>query len=742
MKFLDYEGLQTLWAKIKTWIASAVTTNSPSASKTVTGFNDGKMTYGNIQIAQSQVNNLTTDLGNKAPLASPALTGTPTAPTAATGTDTTQIATTAFVNAEIAHKMSESDAMIYKGAIAGGSSGTYGALTPAADKGHTYKVSVAGKIDGQEVRVGDMLICNTDSTAAATASNYSTIWANWDYYPSNEDGVVIGPASAVDGQVAVFDGASGKLIKNSGKTLGKSVPSDAVFTDKSVTAVGNHYAPAEDSTAQLDADASGATAAWSIDVVTGVTIKRDAKGHVTGMSVDSGKIPANPNVDTKVTQNSNNEDKEFPLLAKYSNNTTNETQTSKYAAGVTVNPNKKQITATKFKGALEGNADTASAAASGSALETAINSKADKVGSATSGNFARLDENGNLTDSGKNASSFSKVEASSNNGKIKVDGSDVTVYTHPSTTAVTAAAKKVGKDALGHVVLGDALAKGDVGLGNVDNTADANKEVLSATKLKTERNIEGVSFNGTANIHRYGECSTAAGTAAKTVTLADSMAFTLAKGASVFVKFANSNSVANPTLAVNGTTAAAIKRYGTTAPSTASKTSWNTGSVVHLVYDGTYWQMVGWLNDDSTYSNWGLGQGYIASSGTNSSGTYTITSPTSYGLATGGVVVVKFSENCPASAKMNINSKGAKNIYYNGAAITANVIYSGDTATFMYDGTQYQLLTTDRMMRAAVVSFADTGTAGTNAAVQYTKGDGSTGTLMTAITNAEIEALS
>ena len=35
-----------------------------------------------------------------APLASPALTGTPTAPTAAAGTNTTQIATTAFVEAK------------------------------------------------------------------------------------------------------------------------------------------------------------------------------------------------------------------------------------------------------------------------------------------------------------------------------------------------------------------------------------------------------------------------------------------------------------------------------------------------------------------------------------------------------------------------------------------------------------------------------------------------------------------
>jgi hypothetical protein len=41
-------------------------------------------------------------LAGKAPLASPALTGTPTAPTASGGTNTTQIATTAFVSAAIA----------------------------------------------------------------------------------------------------------------------------------------------------------------------------------------------------------------------------------------------------------------------------------------------------------------------------------------------------------------------------------------------------------------------------------------------------------------------------------------------------------------------------------------------------------------------------------------------------------------------------------------------------------------
>lgn len=45
------------------------------------------------------------DLSIYAPLASPALTGTPTAPTATSGTSTTQIATTAFVQTAVSDKV-------------------------------------------------------------------------------------------------------------------------------------------------------------------------------------------------------------------------------------------------------------------------------------------------------------------------------------------------------------------------------------------------------------------------------------------------------------------------------------------------------------------------------------------------------------------------------------------------------------------------------------------------------------
>lgn len=271
-------------------------------------------------------------------------------------------------------------------------------------------------------------------------------------------------------------------------------------------------------------------------------------------------------------------------------------------------------------------------------VKDSLDGKADKVASATAGDIATLDANGNLVDSG---------------------------------------------------------------------TTIADAHVAEADKLHTARNIDGVSFDGSAKIHHFGTCSTAAATAAKTVTLDDSMSFTLEKGASVFVKFTNSNTASNPTLAVNGTTAKSIYRYGSTAPSTTAKSSWQAGSVVHLVYDGSAWIMVGWLNDDSTYSNASLGQGYGTCSTAEATAAKVVTL-SNYSLSTGGIVAVKFTYGLCASATMNINSKGAKNIYIHGAAVTATTakeVLAGDIAYFIFDGTQYQFLGVDHSERKFSINY-------------------------------------
>ena len=94
----------------------------------------------------------------------------------------------------------------------------------------------------------------------------------------------------------------------------------------------------------------------------------------------------------------------------------------------------------------------------------------------------------------------------------------------------------------------------------------------------------------------YGTCATAANVAAKVVTCANFDQ--LLTGVEIRVKFTYSNTVANPTLNVNGTGAKSIYRYGTTAPSTTAATSWQAGAVVSFTYVGANWVM----NNNTVYA--------------------------------------------------------------------------------------------------------------------------------------------
>jgi hypothetical protein len=112
------------------------------------------------------------------------------------------------------------DAMVFKGVIDCSANPNY----PAADRGHTYRVSVAGKIGGGagvNVEAGDLLLCLTDGTASG---NHATVGSSWSIAQVNLDGAVIGPASAASGNIATFSGTSGKLIQDGGKAL----PSGAI----------------------------------------------------------------------------------------------------------------------------------------------------------------------------------------------------------------------------------------------------------------------------------------------------------------------------------------------------------------------------------------------------------------------------------------------------------------------------------------------------------------------------------
>ena len=210
------------------------------------------------------------------------LTGTPTAPTASSSTNSTQIATTAFVQSLVNSKIAASDAMIYKGTI--GSSGATITSLPdtTAKTGWTYKVLTAGTYAGQKCEVGDMIICLTDGSTSTAAT--------WTVIQTNIDGAVTGPSSSVDSHVVTFNGSTGKIVKDSGFTIGKSVPSNAVFTDTHYTT--NIYAGS--GTAANASTTNGNTKVTIADNTTvrgSVTIK--GTGATTVTSDASGVVTIN-----------------------------------------------------------------------------------------------------------------------------------------------------------------------------------------------------------------------------------------------------------------------------------------------------------------------------------------------------------------------------------------------------------------------------------------------------------------
>lgn len=102
----------------------------------------------------------------------------------------TQKAVKAYVDALITG--GAADVMVFKGVIDCSTNPNY----PAADAGHLYKVSVAGKIggaSGPNIEVGDTLYCIADGTASGTQA---AVGASWAIVQANVDGIVI-PDDAV-----------------------------------------------------------------------------------------------------------------------------------------------------------------------------------------------------------------------------------------------------------------------------------------------------------------------------------------------------------------------------------------------------------------------------------------------------------------------------------------------------------------------------------------------------------------
>ena len=208
---------------------------------TGTGTNaDGSMTQ----------NAITSKLGEKAPLVSPALTGTPTAPTASTGTNTTQIATTAFVQTAVSNGIAASDAMIVKGTI--GTSGTVTALPTTYSTGWTYRVVTAGTYAGQVCEIGDLIIALVDRKGTGNTNS------DWCVAQTNINGAITGVKS---GDAYIDYSQSGSVV---------------TITHKNVTRTNT-------------TSTSNPTHGGTFTAVKSIT--SDEKGHVTGVDTETVKLP-------------------------------------------------------------------------------------------------------------------------------------------------------------------------------------------------------------------------------------------------------------------------------------------------------------------------------------------------------------------------------------------------------------------------------------------------------------------
>lgn len=216
---------------------------------------------------KAQTDALTAD---KAPLASPALTGTPTAPTAAAGTNTTQLATTAFVAAGIAAAASplsnDAPAALADAANAGAAatasrSDHVHPLPPVATTGSKGLMSASDKatLDGAAPKASPALT-GTPTAPTAPAGTNTTQLATTAFVAAADAAVVGGAPSGLNtlGKISAALGGDASFATTNAAALALKAPlASPVLTGTPAAPT----APAGTNTTQLATTAFVAAAA-------------------------------------------------------------------------------------------------------------------------------------------------------------------------------------------------------------------------------------------------------------------------------------------------------------------------------------------------------------------------------------------------------------------------------------------------------------------------------------------------
>ena len=165
------------------------------------------------------------------------------------------------------------------------------------------------------------------------------------------------------------------------------------------------------------------------------------------------------------------------------------------------------------------------------------------------------------------------------------------------------------------------VTKAQVGLGNVDNTADLDKPISTATqsaldaKANNTNRVNGAPLSNSASVF-YGTSSTAAATVEKEVSVPSIT--TLDAGTIIVVQPTVTSTVANSTIKLNNFSAYPM-RYNNAAITTSTDSIvWNAAYPSVWVFDGTYWRFVAHgIDSNTTYSTMSVSEGTTGTATSN-----------------------------------------------------------------------------------------------------------------------------
>ena len=229
---------------------------------------------------ESRIGELETEIDSKAPLANPTFTGTVTI-------EGSQAATQEWVNTLIGQ---------LNNGVPGIVDNTDNPLPSTGYKaGQMWRVAADGTYAGAECEIGDLIIClkNYDEGSAGNA-DFMVLQANI-------DGAVTGADSSTDGHIVVFNGSTGKVIKDSNVTiasLNDAIAKAHEHTNK--TQLDTYTKTQEELLSDAHDDAASQIASVKTTLEESIALKANSADVYTKTDIDDKLNTINQNLNTKV----------------------------------------------------------------------------------------------------------------------------------------------------------------------------------------------------------------------------------------------------------------------------------------------------------------------------------------------------------------------------------------------------------------------------------------------------------